>query len=141
MLGSIPIVHFFLMIIVKGNEKSSTIALHAVMCVFGICIQNDLEYTHTESAEALALIIFPICCCAFETALTAPDSLSKFHVWLGEQSTLLKESHFNFQMRTTMPQICFQLLHGNNAEVRAPLSTALSHKWYKRGKSCRGLLP
>lgn len=93
-LGSVPILHFFLIIIVKGNKRSSTIALHAVMFVFGICGQDDLEHTHTdrerESAEALALIIFSICCCAFETALTVPDSLFKFHVWLGEQRMLLK---------------------------------------------------
>lgn len=44
-LGSIPVLHFFLIIIVKGKKRSSTIALHAVMCVFGICSQDDLEDT------------------------------------------------------------------------------------------------
>lgn len=38
-----------------------------------------------------------------------------------------------------MPQIWLQLLHGNNAEARAPPSTALSHKWYNGGKSGKKL--
>lgn len=45
-LESIPILHFSLIIIVKGNKRSATIALHVIMCVFGICSCEDLEYTH-----------------------------------------------------------------------------------------------
>lgn len=88
-MASIPILHLFLIIIVKESKMSSKTALPVVVCVFGICSWIVLEYTHRESAEALALIIFTICCCALETALMVPDSLSKFHVWLREQSMLL----------------------------------------------------
>lgn len=54
-LESIPILHFSLIIIVKGNKRSPTIALHVVMCVFGICSWEDLEYTQSLQRHLLSL--------------------------------------------------------------------------------------